>query len=89
MGRRSYPPLTPGEVIDILSALGFAFKNQTGSHAHYERPPTTIDPTRRVVTVDKAEQDFGSVLMQSMVRQSGVGRKAFYGATAHTAKKIR
>ena len=36
MGKRKYPPLSPLEVINILQALGFSLKRQTGSHQHYE-----------------------------------------------------
>ena len=86
MGRRRFLPLTPAEVCAILTQLGFRFKIQEGSHAQWERP---ADGTRRraVVTVDMKEKDFGSTLMQSMVRQSNFSHDEFYGGTKKTARK--
>ena len=82
---KSYPPLTPQEVIDILKARGFEFKTQKGSHAQYEGE---INRTKRKVTVDMTEKDFDENLIKSMVRQSGLSRKEFYCSTKKTAKKI-
>ncbi len=87
MGKRRYPPLKPGEVVAILEKLGFHFKRQVGSHAHYEHVSAS-DNTRHIVTVDMAVDEFWEELLKSMIRQSGVTREAFYGATKHTAKKI-
>ena len=89
MGSKSYPPLTPTEVISILEALQFKLKKQTGSHAHYELD-AALDSQgiRRVVTVDMSVAEFWVDLMQSMIRQSGVDRKKFYGATKKTKRKI-
>jgi predicted RNA binding protein YcfA (HicA-like mRNA interferase family) len=86
MGRRSYPPLTPAEVIAILVALGFTKKGQTGSHAQYFRP---ADGRRKaaLVTVDMHIKDFDHDLMHSMVRQSEFSAKQFYGATKATARR--
>lgn len=88
MGQRGYPPLTLNEVIAIVQALGFALKRQRGSHAHFERMPTQSDPQRRIVTVDMAIKEFDEFLIKSMIRQAGSDRRAFYGATPATAKKI-
>ena len=85
MGIRRYPPLTPQEVVSILIALGFCFKRQIGSHAHYE---LIEGETRRLVTVDMSVRDFGKDLIKSMIAQSGEDRKMFYRATRKTAKKI-
>ena len=87
MGKRRYPPLTPSEVVAVLKSLGFAFKRQDGSHAHYER---AADKERRraLVTVDASVDEFWEELMKSMIRQSGFSREEFYGATKGTAKKI-
>ena len=87
MGSRRFPPLTPAEVVAIVLALGFSFKKQTGSHAHYERPAEKPRP-RAVVTVDMSVRTFSVDLMQSMVRQSKSSRGEFYGATERTRKKI-
>jgi predicted RNA binding protein YcfA (HicA-like mRNA interferase family) len=86
MGRRAYPPLTPDEVISILVALGFTKRGQTGSHAQYVRP---ADGKRKaaLVSVDTHYKEFSDDLMHNIVRQSNFGRKEFYGATKHTAKR--
>lgn len=83
---KAYPPLSPDEVIEILTALGFSHKRTTGSHAHYERP-ASASCERAIVTVDLAEKEFDRSLMQSMIRQSKVPRQRFYGATKPSAKK--
>jgi len=85
MGRR-HPPLSPAELISVLHALGFSFKRQTGSHAHYERPADATRP-RSLVTVDMSLSEFWERVMRSMVRQSNFSRDEFYGATRRTAKK--
>lgn len=86
MGRRAYLPLTPSEVIDILLALGFKKRGQTGSHAQYFRPS---DGKRKasLVSVDVHYKEFDDKLMHSMVDQSEFSRKEFYGATKHTARR--
>ena len=86
MGKRAYPPLTPSEVIAILTALGFTKRGQEGSHAQYVR---LADEKRRasLVSVDTHYREFSDDLMHSMVRQSGFDRKEFYGATKHTARR--
>lgn len=53
MGQRRYPPLKQGEVLAILSALGFVKKRQDGSHAQYEVAASANRP-RSIVTVDLA-----------------------------------
>jgi predicted RNA binding protein YcfA (HicA-like mRNA interferase family) len=88
MGRRRFPPLCPAEVVSIVVALGFAFKRQDGSHAHYERPADAAR-TRALVTVDMSVADFWEDIIKSMIRQSGFTREQFYCATEKTAKKIR
>jgi predicted RNA binding protein YcfA (HicA-like mRNA interferase family) len=82
---KAYPPLTPAEVISILCAWKFKRDGCKGSHAQY------VGFTKgkyRKVTVDESLRDFDTFLMQSMIRQSGLSRKEFYGATSVTAKKI-
>jgi predicted RNA binding protein YcfA (HicA-like mRNA interferase family) len=86
MGRRSYPPLSPSEVVAILERLGFSLKRQDGSHAQYVRPADETRP-KSIVTVDMAEKDFGDFLMRSMIRQSNHSRAEFYGATKRSARK--
>lgn len=87
MGKRKYPPLSPLEVINILQALGFSLKRQTGSHQHYEG--LAEDGTsRKIVTVDCSIDDFWEDIMKSVIRQSGWSREKFYRATRKTGKKI-
>ena len=76
MGKRSHPPLTPNEVIEILIALGFAKRGQEGSHAQYLRLGTNKRKTA-LVTVDVHYKEFDSDLIHKMIRQSGFGRKEF------------
>ena len=87
MSRRKYPPLTPAEVKAILTRWSFAEKNREGSHAQFERLADHRDRQRRVVTVDLAEREFDEFLIKSMIRQSGLTREEFYGATKKTAKR--
>jgi predicted RNA binding protein YcfA (HicA-like mRNA interferase family) len=86
MGKRSYPPLTPSDVIAILTALGFAKRGQTGSHAQYVRPGDGGRKTA-LVSVDVHYKEFDDKLMHAMVRQSEFSRQEFYGATKHTARR--
>ena len=86
MGKRSYPPLTPDEVIQILTALGFTKRGQTGSHAQYVRMGDAKRKTA-LVSVDVHYKEFDDNLMHLMVRESGFDRKQFYGATKHTARR--
>src|SRR5690348_4860598 len=86
MGQRKYPPLTPHEVVAILSAHRFSKKHQVGTHAQYECPKSEDRP-RSVVTVDMGHREFDDDLMKSMIRQSNLTREEFYGATRRTAHK--
>lgn len=86
MGKRSYPPLTPDEVIQILTALGFTKRGQTGSHAQYVKMGDAKIKTA-LVSVDVHYKEFDDNLMHLMVRESGFDRKQFYGATKHTARR--
>jgi predicted RNA binding protein YcfA (HicA-like mRNA interferase family) len=78
---KKYPPLIPKEVIEILKAQGFAFKETEGSHAQYEKGS-------RKVTVDMSVKEFDPFLLQSMMRQAGLDRDSFYSSTKAGAKKI-
>ncbi len=86
MGQRKYPPLTPSEVVAILTAHVFTKKNEEGTHAQYEHPKTDEHP-RSVVTVDMGYREFDDGIIKSMIRQSNLTREQFYGATKRTAKK--
>ena len=82
---KRYPPLTPPEVSSILSARGFVSDRSKGSHVQYRG---TIRGVTRYVTVDTGKHEYSDFLMQSMIRQSGMTREEFYGATKSTARKI-
>lgn len=82
---KRYPPLTPQEVIRILSARGFVPDRSKGSHIQYQG---TIRGVTWYVTVDTGKDEFGDFLIQSMIRQSGMTREEFYGSTTSTARKI-
>lgn len=82
---KRYPPLTPKEVISILTARNFSLKTQEGSHAQFEG---IVNETAKKVTVDMAEKDFGIDLIKSMIRQSGLTREEFYCSTKKTTQKI-
>ena len=79
---KKFPPLTPQQVIQILTTKKFQFDRQKGSHAQYVHPISG-----RTVTVDMKEKEFGITLMKSMIHQSGLSREEFYGATKETTKK--
>ena len=79
MGRR-YPPLTPRDVEIIVKRLGFTFKRQNGSHAHWERPADDKGRTRAIVTIDMSIREFCRDLVNSMIRQSQHSKKEFYAA---------
>jgi len=87
MGKRRYPPLKPHEVVAILLANNFKKKRQDGSHAQYELEATE-GSQRRLVTVDMSVSDFWEDIIKSMIRQSGLTREEFYGATRGTKKKL-
>jgi predicted RNA binding protein YcfA (HicA-like mRNA interferase family) len=82
---QKYPPLTPAEVIEILTAYDFRFKHQVGSHAQYE---AVRGGKSYKVTVKTNAAEFNDFLMKSMIRQSGLTREDFYSATKSSARKI-
>src|SRR5688572_15317291 len=86
MGRRKYPPLTPDEVVDIITALGFVKKGQTGSHAQYYRGAKGKHAAS-LVSVDIHYDQFDDELIKRMIDQSTHSRDEFYAATKRSAKK--
>jgi predicted RNA binding protein YcfA (HicA-like mRNA interferase family) len=82
---RAWPPLQLREVLAILSALGFSYKNSRGGHDFY----VTVRAGKKYkVTVDPKCAPFDQFLLQSMCKQAGANRAEFYGATPGTAAKI-
>ena len=82
---KKYPQLTYEEVVAILKARGFIFKDQRGSHEQYEG---TYNNIVRKVTVDVHDSPYDDFLIKSMISQSGMSREYFYSATKTTAKKL-
>lgn len=85
MGRKAYPPLTPREVIKILTTRGFHFVSSQSSHHNYG---CTRGGKFFKVTVDIKYETFGIDLIKSMIRQSGLAKEQFYCSTKSTAKKL-
>lgn len=82
---KRFPSLSYRETADILKALGFSVKTQKGSHEQWEG---LIDGVRRKVTL-KVGIDYDERDIRSHIKQAGVSREEYYGATERTAKKIR
>lgn len=72
-----YPPLTCKQVKQILTTIGFSFRDQRGSHENWIR---NQPPPFRKVTVDCPKAPFSQMLIESMARQAGVSKKQFYAA---------
>ncbi|WP_018913038.1 type II toxin-antitoxin system HicA family toxin [Thiomonas sp. FB-6] len=73
----AHPPLTCREVKEILRALGFSFREQSGSHEQWVK----CDATGFLkVTVDCPKAPFSQDLISFMARQAGVNKKQFYAA---------
>lgn len=75
---RTYPPLDRDQVEAILKALGFIEKRSRGSHAQWEG---YTKGQRRIVTVDhlkSRKEKYGPFLINKMIGQSGLTKKAFY-----------
>lgn len=82
---KKFPPLTRGEIIEILKARGFAEIRHKGSHGHYEG---TTHGKRRLATVDDSIDEYCDDLLKSIIHQSGLSRDEFYRSTKSAAKKI-
>jgi predicted RNA binding protein YcfA (HicA-like mRNA interferase family) len=82
---RKYPPLSRREIVEILSARGFALIRTKGSHLQYEG---IIKGKRRLVTVDESIDTFSDDLLKTIIAQSKLTREEFYRSTKATAKKI-
>ena len=68
--------LTFQQVKDILAANGFAIDRQNGtSHAQYKA--VIAGETRLVTVAGKPSDEVAIGTLQSMMRQSGLSKKAF------------
>jgi predicted RNA binding protein YcfA (HicA-like mRNA interferase family) len=70
------PPLTCKQVKHGLKSLGFAFREQKGSHEQWVRE----GPPFRKVTVDCPKSPFSPILIGFMAEQAGVSKTEFYKA---------
>ena len=73
-----HPPLTCKEVKQILKNLGFAPDRGRGSS--HEQWIKDERGRRWKVTVDCPQAPFSQFLIESMARQAGVTKRAFYQA---------
>jgi len=62
--------LSSKEIIKVLQATGFTFVSQKGSHAKYRKGSATV-----IVPTPRKEIPLGT--FRSIIRQSGLGNKAF------------
>lgn len=83
---RGWPPLEHREVLSILAALGFTYKNSRGGHDFYVAVRNGVTCK---VTVDAKCAPFSPDLLQFMCKQARSSRAEFYGATPGTAAKIK
>lgn len=84
MGRRP-PILSLADVRTILGRAGFVLKRTKSSHEHWEG---YVNGKREMVTVDTGVGEFApnNWLTSSMIRQSGLAKKTFYGHLDAPAK---
>lgn len=77
MSNEKYPALTAKHVVNILNKAGFSFVRQSGSHAIYEK---TVDGKIHLVVVPvHAKKDLKPKTLKSIISQSGMTKKEFYG----------
>jgi len=84
MGKRSYPPLSQSDIQAIFRALGFS-PDRHNRHPVWEKPADEHGP-RRIVPLDDYPE-FEQKMIKNLIRQAGVTREKFYGATEKTARK--
>ena len=70
-------------MIAILVAHGYTWRPGKGDHRVYS------DDVGHVVLVDMGRDEYGSKEITTMMREMDLDRRAFYGSTVRTAKKIR
>jgi predicted RNA binding protein YcfA (HicA-like mRNA interferase family) len=83
---RHLPPLSYGEVLDIIKARGFVFHRQgKGSHSWYKG---YVNNKTSLVMMDSSIDEYSGDLLQSVIHQSTLSRVDFYCSTRAAAKKI-
>jgi predicted RNA binding protein YcfA (HicA-like mRNA interferase family) len=68
--------LSSGDVENILRKNGFKFLRQRGSHRQFVG---VIEDRKRYVTVPANRKEIAKGTLASIIRQSGLGRKKFFG----------
>ncbi len=77
-----YPPLTHREAVTALKALGFTKrKSKSTSHEQWVKEYPGKNPAFRKVTLDSHNSPYTKSLLQSILKQAGVSKKAFYKAS--------
>jgi predicted RNA binding protein YcfA (HicA-like mRNA interferase family) len=85
MGQRKYPPLTPGEIKEILVARGFNFHHSKGDHNYYVHD---VRGRKHIAQVDSKCPIYDDTLIKMVLKETGLTREQFYCSTNSTAKKI-
>ena len=70
-----FPPLTCAQFKNVLTKMGFVFREQKGSH---EQWVGHMGGQFRKVTVDCPKASFSQELIRSMAKQAGVNKKTIY-----------
>ena len=70
-----HPPLTCAQFKNVLTKMGFSFREQKGSH---EQWVGEVGGKFRKVTIDSPNAPFSQDLISSMAKQAGVTKKIIY-----------
>jgi predicted RNA binding protein YcfA (HicA-like mRNA interferase family) len=82
---RGWPPLELRQILEILTNLGFTYKDSKGGHDFYVG---VHNGKKCKVTVDPKCAPFDEFLLKSMCKQANSNRSEFYGACKAAAAKI-
>ncbi len=85
MGQRKYPPLTPDEIISILTARGFVFHKSSGDRRYSYH---TIKGKKTIVQIDMGNPVYSDTWLKLLIDETGMTREQFYCSTKASAKKI-
>lgn len=88
MGKSGPPPLTRNEVIAILVAAGFEFRPSKGQSPH-DKYQGRVRGANRTVPISRSYDEISGYVLSSIIAQSGMTKKEFYGMTAVAARKFR
>jgi predicted RNA binding protein YcfA (HicA-like mRNA interferase family) len=85
--RQGPPPLHRDEIIAILQAAGFAFKPTKGRSPH-DKYEGRIRGQVRIVLISRSYDEVSGWVLASIIKQSGMTKKEFYGLTPVASKKL-